>query len=501
MAQIRLLYIENSISRKNKTQQQTLRFFMWVENLSYEKQVEVFWAGEDGRWQGLSAQFHANAQDGGEYWLAECHCLASPAQSLPGNIQFGLRYRVLGGEYWDNQQGNNYLSQADSGVLLAQNQAIQHLAFTSRLQDQQKFIPVTIAVNAKLAVDKVNLHWTTDNWRHSKITACHFRRNYWDKTALSNARNPNQYGVQIWQAWLRVGKAFTLEYSISYECAGQVFWDNNAGNNYCYARKPLSLMILNLHCYQEANQDEKFNQIAKAINELDVDMVCLQEVAELWNNGNGDWQSNAARIINERLPTPFYIHTDWSHLGFDRYREGVAILSRYPMCNHDARYVSDSHDAFSIHSRKVVMAEITVPFLGAVNVFSAHLSWWEDGFAGQFQRLQAWAAEKHGAHVNATLLCGDFNVAVGSPGYRLAVAGGRYDDQFLAANGNQLAEQNFRQQDPYWQSYNADDYRIDYVFMNKGSELKAVSARVLFTEGDYGRVSDHNGYLLVFAPK
>ena len=49
----------------------------------------------------------------------------------------------------------------------------------------------------------------------------------------------------------------------------------------------LRVLILNLHCYQEDNQDHKLSQIARAINDCDVDVVCLQEVAELWNNGHG----------------------------------------------------------------------------------------------------------------------------------------------------------------------------------------------------------------------
>jgi maltose 6'-phosphate phosphatase len=37
--------------------------------------------------------------------------------------------------------------------------------------------------------------------------------------------------------------------------------------------------------------------------------------------------------------------------------------------------------------------------------------------------------------------------------------------------------------------------------MSKISELKVNSGRVLFTEDDYGKVSDHCGYLMSFAPK
>jgi maltose 6'-phosphate phosphatase len=221
-------------------------------------------------------------------------------------------------------------------------------------------------------------------------------------------------------------------------------------------------------------------------------------VAEFWNDGEGDWPSNSAKIINDRLSHPFHLHTDWSHLGFDKYREGVAILSRFPLANQQARYVSDSHDIYSIHSRKVVMAQLYVPYLGLINIFSAHLSWIEDGFEGQFKRLHQWAKDNHSDDVKASLLCGDFNITAGSKGYELVVNSNEYDDQFLQANEQGVFEKIFRVNDDHWHDLLAEDYRIDYIFMNKSSELQVSSAKVVFTNEDYGQVSDHCGYFMTF---
>jgi len=501
MNKIQLLYVENVISRKKESAQQTLSFFMQVENDSYDKRVDVVWSGEDGIWQTLPASYHSNSGHAKEYWQARIHFHPAPDKSLPGNIEFGLRYRASNAEHWDNNQGLNYSSQADSGIMLAGAVPVLNIDFASKLDDGQKNIPITVAVDGFDPADKVTVHWTTDNWQHTQITLCHLKRNCWDKAALSNARNPNQYGVAIWKTWLRIGQAFRLEYSISVERNGQLFWDNNHGLNYSLSHEPLKVMILNLHCYQEDNQDYKFSQIAKAIDELNVDVVCFQEVAELWNDGAGDWQTNSAKIINDRLATPYHLHTDWSHLGFGKYREGVAILSKYPLIKQDAKYVSASDDIHNIHSRKVVMTQIKVPYIGRVNVFSVHLSWWEDGFAEQFQCLCEWAEAKHSAQVKATLLCGDFNIAGGSTGYHLVADGHQYDDQYLAVNSQGVFEKIFRVNDAHWQNYPSDDYRIDYIFLNKASDLKVTSAKILFTESDYGRVSDHCGYFMTFEPK
>ena len=171
------------------------------------------------------------------------------------------------------------------------------------------------------------------------------------------------------------------------------------------------------------------------------------------------------------------------------------------MLKQESKYVSNSHSAYSIHSRKVVMAQVHVPCMGLINFFSAHLSWWDDGFPEQFKRLSKWAADNQTGDVSGTMLCGDFNITAGSEGYNLVVKSNEYDDQFLAANSHGVFEKIFKVNDPYWQHYLADDYRIDYIFMNKASDLRITSGRVLFTEEDYGRVSDHCGYFMTFEPK
>ena len=89
---------------------------------------------------------------------------------------------------------------------------------------------------------------------------------------------------------------FKVQYAICCERDGNITWDNNDGNNYFFQQAQLKVLILNLHCYQEENQDEKFTLIAKVINELKIDVICFQEVAEYWRDGEGDWESNSAKL-------------------------------------------------------------------------------------------------------------------------------------------------------------------------------------------------------------
>jgi maltose 6'-phosphate phosphatase len=486
---IQFLTVENTVRRSKRPAQQHIAFLLLVANLGYEKQVDILWTGNDDIWRKLPARFQADRGDGHEYWRAGITLDSKTCGPLPGVIRFALRLRCLDQEYWDNNQEENYTCLPNTGLMLAWPVVLQNLNFADALEEDQHWVNLKIAVNHWFAADQVVIHWTTDNWLHTHQAHCH------------PSPQKKRSSTQIWTARLPIGQAFRLQYAISCENQHQQVWDNNAGQNYRLSRQPLRIMILNLHCYQEDSQDEKFTQIATAIDDLAVDVVCFQEVAEHWNHGQGDWASNSANIINQRLLQPFYLYTDWSHLGFDKYREGVAILSRHPLLESQSRYVSDTEDVFNIHARKVVMTAIDLPYMGRINIFSAHLSWWENGFRQQFQRLRQWAESLQTEDVNATLLCGDFNITVGSEGYREVVEHSQYQDQYLIANGMGLYDDMFRVNDAHWQNYSTDEYRIDYIFMTQHSRLRVATARVLFTEWDYGQVSDHCGYLMIFEPQ
>jgi maltose 6'-phosphate phosphatase len=500
MDNIRLVYARSVIARDAGHTRQRLCFMARVANLAYEKRVEVMWAGEDGVWQSLPARYQDGSPHDEEYWLAEIELPLTPDRPLPGNVEFAVRYHVLNEDYWDNNDGRNHTIQADCGVQLAPGVAVLDLGAQHRPTEGSPLLPIAVAVDARVEAQRVTVHWTTDDWHTTRYSSCRLRHDYWDAEFCSNARNPNHYGTQIWDAQLEVERTRTAKYRIACEAGGRTLWDD-AHRGRRVRPAPLRVLALNLHCYQEEDQQHKFRQIAAAIDELAVDVVCFQEVAELWNDGKGDWASNSARIINEHLRRPYRLVTDWSHLGFDRYREGVAILSRHPIVRQEARYVSRSHDPYSIHSRKVVLAQLNVPFVGLINVFSAHLSWWDDGFAEQFGNLRRWARSAHTSHVKATLLCGDFNIEAGSRGYELVLDSHEYEDGFLAATRPHAFVEIFGHRAANWREHLREDRRIDYLFLRKGSGLRVVSGRELFTERDFGRVSDHTGYLLTLAAK
>lgn len=500
MSPIQPLYAQNIISRLHSQPRQHLRFAILVKNQAYEKEISVRWAGEDGIWQRLPAAYAYTVREGEEVWRAQTTIAANESQSLPGNIQFALQCRMSGQTHWDNGNGRNLTIEADAGIRVNPIYPVLNLEPETRLPANKQFFPLTIAVDKRLNARRVFVRWSTDGWRSHKETPCAAYHLHWDSQWQSNARNANQYGTEIWTGRIHLPKAYRLQYAIGVETDQGIVWDNNRGVNYTASHPRLTVLTLNLHCYQEAAQAAKFDTIAKAIVEQDVDVVCLQEVCEPWNGGHGDWTRNAANLINSRLPVPYHIHTGWSHIGFDRFREGLAILSRYPLLKTDAGYISHSQDPYDIHARQAVMAQVKVPFIGRINVFSAHLSWWDDGFPEQFKRLRRWANETHRKHVKATLLCGDFNVKAYAQGYARVVAAGDFEDQYLKTTNRAAFDRIYRQQAANWQDDLRHDQRIDYIFQKKHSALKAVEARELFNGHDYGRVSDHTGYLVTFEP-
>lgn len=500
MKVIQLLQAENTISRHRQRVCQELVFVMLVENLAFEKLVEVHWAGEDKVWRTLEATFWGSVGKNLEIWRA--HATLDPYEGarLQGDVEFVLRYRVLGQDYWDKAGVHNYLSGAGSGLLLGQSARLLNIDFNPLLSEVQRFHPVTVAVRHSLQPKRVYTHWTTDNWRSTHIAPC-FLTMHHEEHRRGVAGNPFIYGTSTWITQIEAGNAFRVEYAIACETRNRTIWDNNFGRNYVARRRRLKILTLNLHCYQEENQDAKFSQIAKAIEDLDIDIVCLQEVAEPWEGGRGNWDANAAKIIRDRLRQHYHLHTEWAHIGFGRYREGVAVLSRYGFLATDADYVSSGRDIHSIDSRKAVMVQVDVPYMGLVNVFSVHLSWPSGGFYEQFERLRVWANRKHNGHLAATFLCGDFNIEAGSRPYEAIVRGREYEDQYLAAASPDAFGAIFRDWPQNTSGLLAADDRIDFVLMRKYSRLNAVDAWPVFTDDDgYGRVSDHVGYCVEFEP-
>ena len=275
MKAVQLLQAVNTISRYKNQLQQELAFVMLIENLAPHKVVEVYWTGEGRGWHILRAEFLSSNGPNREIWRAQATFNASDDELLPGDIEFALRYCVQGKIYWDNNTSSNYFLNADSGVMLEQSLPLLHVEFNPALQEGQRNYPVLVAARHSLQSSRVFIHWTTDNWRNTQVTPCFFNRMHWDRQGRSRARNPNRYDTSVWSGQIKIDDVFRVQYAIGCETPSRTIWDNNFGHNYIARRRRLKILTLNLHCYQEENQEAKFSNIARAINDLDIDVVCL----------------------------------------------------------------------------------------------------------------------------------------------------------------------------------------------------------------------------------
>ena len=279
-----------------------------------------------------------------------------------------------------------------------------------------------------------------------------------------------------------------------------------------------TILTLNLHSYQEfkargdtvaerlQKHEPLFDRIATAITDLNVDVVCLQEVAEARTEPittpYGRSPDNAAFRINMRIANGgrYKLTQDWSHYAWNAWREGIAILSKHPIHKTSSRYVTANRSKNWWKSRNILFAQIDVPMAGLLNLFSVHTGWWNDAEESakpQFDRLRAWADAEHTSSVAATFLCGDFNAPAGGPGYAYWQSAAEYSDQYMLANPNGMFDPTIEGSIDGWQA-KSPGQRIDYIFLKNGSTFKVQKARTIFTPSDYGRVSDHAGVYAVF---
>ena len=228
----------------------------------------------------------------------------------------------------------------------------------------------------------------------------------------------------------------------------------------------LRVMTLNLHTWQEPDQLRKFDTIASAIVSERIDIACFQEVGELWNDGRGDPATHAGRLIRAALPGEWHLFSDWSHIGFGRYREGVAILSRHPFAETSSSWISAETSPCTIHSRKAVRVRVLVPDASPLDVVSTHLSWPENGFFGQFARLSSWLASFPPPPLG-TLVCGDFNLELSGPHFPALVRATDWEEQYLKATDPAAFRRIFRDGVPP----PPGDSRIDYLWLTPSSPL------------------------------
>lgn len=268
----------------------------------------------------------------------------------------------------------------------------------------------------------------------------------------------------------------------------------------------MRLLTLNTHSWVEENQLEKIGHLAQYIREQDIDVIALQEVnqfkpeevlpaSELTCFHEAEENTviranNYAYVLRKQLHTEYYWTYIPVHAGYDKYDEGLAILSKTPIKEAFGAYVSDLRDYNNYRTRKLLGIKTSISGKDTWFV-NGHFGWWhdeEEPFGPQWQNSLA-VMDKHVGSLPAFIM-GDFNNAahIEGEGYSLVTQSGWYDCYHLAAD----KDEGFTVLKAIagWEE-NKQKLRIDYIFSNR--KLPVRSSKVVFNGTDQPVVSDHSG--------
>ncbi|MFC0471085.1 endonuclease/exonuclease/phosphatase family protein [Halalkalibacter kiskunsagensis] len=256
----------------------------------------------------------------------------------------------------------------------------------------------------------------------------------------------------------------------------------------------MKLLTLNCHSWQEENQIEKIKYLAQIIKEKSYDVISLQEVSQLiegeyaYNNIKRD---NFGFILLQELKkigvTDYSFVWDLSHIGFEIYEEGLAILTKHPIIEDYSFFVSKGTDTDYWKTRKTVGAKINFNNR-PISFYSCHMGWWQDEeepFKHQADTLLK--------HVNKDELCfllGDFNnnAFLKGEGYEYLLNQDLYDTYHLAQEKDEGIT--VKGKIAGWNN-NKQDLRIDLILMNQPAPVSY--SKVIFNNSNKSVVSDHFG--------
>lgn len=278
----------------------------------------------------------------------------------------------------------------------------------------------------------------------------------------------------------------------------------------------MKILTLNTHSLQEENYPRKLKWFVESILREKPDIVALQEVNQTFNAEllppdqlegqypvpgcmnirRDNHAANVARLLRQAG-----IDCYWAwipvKLGYQRYDEGVAVLSlgRRIRCV-DAFPISRTNDYLSWRTRAVLGIQVE----GLDDWFyTVHMGWWSDeadSFLDQWKTLNSCIMSKR--MCGPVWLLGDFNVpdTVPGQGYEQIVASGWIDTYTVASlrDGGVTALPGIDGWNRQPRNLPPDGIRLDYIWCSRKNQIR--SSRTMFTGEKEPVVSDHYGVLI-----
>ena len=269
----------------------------------------------------------------------------------------------------------------------------------------------------------------------------------------------------------------------------------------------MKLLTLNTHSLVEDNYSTKLDAFVSAIAEQRPDIIALQEVnqtiaetqADVISEGYVPCVENivirkdnhvykAAELL-EGAGVKYY----WTWLplkkGYNKYDEGIALMSRSRIIETDVVRISETDDYNNWKTRKII--GIRTEAAPDEWFFSVHYGWWDDldePFQNQWQKTVEYMKK-----YSRVWLMGDFNspAEVRNEGYDIINSGGWYDSYTLARtrdNGITVGKVIDGWRDKV---SGTDGMRIDQIWCSQKAEI--ASSEVIFNGANKPVVSDHYG--------
>ena len=269
----------------------------------------------------------------------------------------------------------------------------------------------------------------------------------------------------------------------------------------------MKLLTLNTHSLVEDNYSKKLDAFVSAIAEQRPDIIALQEVnqtiaetqADVISEGYVPCDENivirkdnhvykAAELL-ENAGVKYY----WTWLplkkGYNKYDEGIALMSRSRIIETDVVRISETDDYNNWKTRKII--GIRTEAAPDEWFFSVHYGWWDDldePFQNQWQKTVEYMKK-----YSRVWLMGDFNspAEVRNEGYDIINSSGWYDSYTRAKtrdNGITVGKVIDGWRDKV---SGTDGMRIDQIWCSQKAEI--ASSEVIFNGANKPVVSDHYG--------
>lgn len=266
----------------------------------------------------------------------------------------------------------------------------------------------------------------------------------------------------------------------------------------------MKVLTLNTHSWLEDNQEEKLDVIVARILKADYDIIALQEVNQLSENDIIDAPNNLCPLLDqtpikegnfayeivEKLRAhgaTYYWSYAMSHIGYDIYEEGSALLSKAPIDPY-AVFVSIEESPNDYKSRKILLGKTNIDY-DEVLAVSCHYSWWvtqAEGFSYEWNNTINTLSH----YDMPKLVMGDFNNPEGTEGYSYVLRSEAHiQDTYEVAEkrkGSHTIEKNIAG----WEE-NDGKLRIDFIFSTP--EFRVLHHGTVFDGETEAVVSDHFG--------